>query len=345
METTKETISTTTTDIIINDSALRDKMISRLEVLDKVKKLFLISYNEMATVGQVADYYEVSANVLRQCIMKNREELENDGITVMMSRDFRELFKITLKESHRGHIVFEDENGNSTVLSSSKTMFLSKRAILRIGMLLRDSSVAQEVRTQLLNTFEEASPEQKVVAMDEESTLILKIAMSDSLEDRGIAVAAYREFKNRHAQEMQATIDTLNVENDALAYKEMEWEPRAIVEKLMRTYAAKCFHNCPYNYAASLSWKRLYDELYYEYRISLASRRAHGEQRKSPLLDYVHEEEWPILVAKAFSMCRRNNCNMEKIIGNDVVLERIERCVEEAASYEVKTQLDAVGGK
>lgn len=32
----------------------------------------------------------------------------------------------------------------------------SKRAVLRFGMLLRDSEVAKEVRTQLLNIKEEA---------------------------------------------------------------------------------------------------------------------------------------------------------------------------------------------
>ena len=47
-------------------------------------------------------------------------------------------------------------------------MCFSKRAILRIGMLLRDSKVAQEVRTQLLNTFENASDKIKTQDIDEE---------------------------------------------------------------------------------------------------------------------------------------------------------------------------------
>ena len=43
-----------------------------------------------------------------------------------------------------------------------------QRAIPRIGMLLRDSDVAKEVRTQLLNIEEKASGETKTHDIDEE---------------------------------------------------------------------------------------------------------------------------------------------------------------------------------
>jgi hypothetical protein len=50
----------------------------------------------------------------------------------------------------------------------------SKRAILRIAMLLRDSKIAQEIRTQLLNTFEHSTNEQRTVDIDEKPQLVKK---------------------------------------------------------------------------------------------------------------------------------------------------------------------------
>lgn len=333
-------VTTTASEDIITDHAMRDQMISRIEVLDKVKNLFLISYNDMATVSQVADYYEVSSNALRQCIMRNRDEVEEDGIALMNSGEFKQLYHITPKETTRGRMVFEDAIGSEFMLSPGKTMFLSKRAILRIGMLLRDSIIAREVRTQLLNGHEKTSDEQKSLDLDEEKMLACRISLADTVEERCIAVSEYREYINRHTTALRETIatlnaenDALNVENDALAYKEMMWTPRAIVEKLIRIYAARAFRECAYSYAVTTSWNRFFDELYYEFRISLASRRKRSGKRKVTLLNFAKDDEWPVLVAKSFAMCRRLGCNVEKSIGNDVVMQQIEQSVEAAAQY------------
>ena len=54
----------------------------------------------------------------------------------------------------------------------------SKRAVLRFGMLLRDSKIAKEVRTQLLNVFEYSTDTQKTQAIDEEKRLLTDISMA-----------------------------------------------------------------------------------------------------------------------------------------------------------------------
>lgn len=47
-----------------------------------------------------------------------------------------------------------------------------KRAILRVGMLLRDSEVAKEVRTQLLNIEEHTATEVKTYEIDYEQEVL-----------------------------------------------------------------------------------------------------------------------------------------------------------------------------
>ncbi|PDY07989.1 hypothetical protein COM83_33620, partial [Bacillus cereus] len=67
-----------------------------------------------------------------------------------------------------------------------------KRAILRVGMLLRDSEVAKEVRNQLLNIEEHTATEVKTYEIDYEQQLHLKlgqaVAVSSVHDDRVIGL-------------------------------------------------------------------------------------------------------------------------------------------------------------
>lgn len=57
-----------------------------------------------------------------------------------------------LVKTKRGGFDILDDNGSIIDTGSNKGILLfTRRAILRVGMLLRDSEVAKEVRTYLLN--------------------------------------------------------------------------------------------------------------------------------------------------------------------------------------------------
>lgn len=77
-----------------------------------------------------------------------------DGYTVYTSKEIKSFYSdnksLQKIESYRGYFIINFENENVR-LGNGKTGLFPKRAILRIGMLLRDSEVAKEVRTQLLN--------------------------------------------------------------------------------------------------------------------------------------------------------------------------------------------------
>jgi len=60
----------------INDEQLRQKYLDKINVLEKVKDLLTLPGTEIMTTRQVAEYYEVTQEVIRDNIRRNREELE-----------------------------------------------------------------------------------------------------------------------------------------------------------------------------------------------------------------------------------------------------------------------------
>jgi phage antirepressor YoqD-like protein len=115
--------------------ALRDRNIARTEVLDKVKALALLPGDTYATTELVADFYEVDAETVKKTVQRSLDELTSDGFRVLRGDELRDMKSL-------GGI-------------SSRTPGLAvfpRRAILRVGMLLRDSEIAKRVRTHLLDT-------------------------------------------------------------------------------------------------------------------------------------------------------------------------------------------------
>ncbi|PHF25522.1 hypothetical protein COF79_15240 [Bacillus toyonensis] len=138
---------------VIDNRMERDKLVERVEVLDKVKQLFLLPELEMATTQQVADFYGVNKKVIDNLVLKNKDEITGDGYKVIDGKDLVNLLKRSTKiENMKGYVLID---GNKVGYGSNG--FFPKRAILRVGMLLRDSEVAKEVRTQLLNVEESAT--------------------------------------------------------------------------------------------------------------------------------------------------------------------------------------------
>lgn len=96
----------------------------------------------------VADYYEVGVEAIKSLIKDHRDELTSDGLKVLSSIEFKDLARS-----------FEDKGMFGFSSKTRGLTLIPRRAILRIGMLLRDSQVARTVRTYLLNVEEEARAE------------------------------------------------------------------------------------------------------------------------------------------------------------------------------------------
>ena len=146
---------TRTANDILENKELRNELMNRTEVLGKVKELFLLPGTQAMTMTQVADFYGVEKKTVEKTFHRHRDEVELDGIYSTKAVDLASslLRQNVGVRNLQGYKEFEIADGVTLRLpNNGKIIMFPTRAILRIGMLLRDSEVAKEVRTQLLNT-------------------------------------------------------------------------------------------------------------------------------------------------------------------------------------------------
>ncbi|MGW6906920.1 restriction endonuclease [Streptomyces sp. NPDC054940] len=109
-------------------------MLERTDVLDRVKALSLLPDGMHVTTAMVAAYFEVAVKTLESVVEDHQEELAANGYQVLTGTRLA-LFKRA-----------------SGIQSRAKALALfSRRAVLNIAMLLRDSEVARQVRVYLLD--------------------------------------------------------------------------------------------------------------------------------------------------------------------------------------------------
>jgi hypothetical protein len=190
---------------LVESPTLRARYAGRTDVLDRVKALALLPDGVHATKELVAGYYAVPAQAIDSTVHDYRKELIGDGYRVLRGVELRE-FATSFEEV---------TNGPATVSPKARSLALfPRRAILRVGMLLRDSPVAQQVRTYLLDTEADAGHRQHVAAGDPTAaaealelaqhraqmrTLERTTAAAEVLRAmQGIVDAAWLEAKARH---------------------------------------------------------------------------------------------------------------------------------------------------
>ena len=233
------------TEQLIENKEMRNKVIERVEVLDKVKNLFLIPDMEVMTTRMIADYYEVELSVIQQNYLKNKDEIDGDGTQVYKSGiNFLDYFKNSARiEQKNGKKIVEFKNGVSIIVPNANVRVFTKRACLRIGMMLRDSVIAKEVRTQLLNVFETTTDEQRSIHIDEETMLYMnamKAYQAGDLESYFKATMEVNAYTNRNTARLEAAVSVLETENEMLAKGIAKWGDREICNKIIRYMSNTC---------------------------------------------------------------------------------------------------------
>ncbi|HJV46601.1 MAG TPA: hypothetical protein VJ824_12880 [Bacillota bacterium] len=125
-------------EALIESKSLRDSHINNVEVLNKVKALSLLPDDIHTTIEHVANYFEVTKRWVEELIADNREEVQSDGLKIVSKKELTELN-------------FGDLESFGISKYAASITLIPRRAVLRIGMLLRDSQVAKRVRDYLLN--------------------------------------------------------------------------------------------------------------------------------------------------------------------------------------------------
>lgn len=233
-------------------------------------------------------YYEVGEKAIETIYSRHRDELESDGVSLKSYKEFLNIQNEGLEISYVvGKTIFTFANGNELTVPNRGLKVFPRRAILRVGMLLRDSEVAKEVRTQLLNIEEKTSTEIKTEDIKEEQKLMLSVGMAVASGDANavaIASANLVAFKNRHIEKLQN-------DNKALAGEILSWSDRKKLNAGVRQLAAVT--GIPFGNM----WNELYKNLQYKYGICLKQRGG------KPFIQWVDESEWENVIKTFCAMC------------------------------------------
>ncbi|MFF3336711.1 restriction endonuclease [Streptomyces sp. NPDC002888] len=127
--------------VLMESKSLRGSVLERTDVLDRVKALSLLPDGMHVTTAMVAAYFEVAETVVNNLLSRHRQELESNGLRVLRGADLREFHKLNVSSS----------SGGGFPQRRSSLAIWSRRAVLNVAMLLRDSEVARQVRVYLLD--------------------------------------------------------------------------------------------------------------------------------------------------------------------------------------------------
>jgi hypothetical protein len=115
------------------------------EILNRAKALVFAAWQGqgIASTEQIAEFYEVPPNTVRSAVkVKNyREELNSDGLKVL-----------------RGKVLKDVRSIIDLTPDTPQALSWTPRAALRLGMFLRDSPVAKQVRNLLIEMAVQSQP-------------------------------------------------------------------------------------------------------------------------------------------------------------------------------------------
>ena len=291
---------------IIESKETRDKMMERSEVLDKVKKLFLIPGMEMITLKQVADYFDVSPETIKSVYFRNQREIDSDGVRSVAYRDFSNVSFCNVR-NEKGKSIYELDNGMTLEVPNRGTRCFSRRAVLRIAMLLRDSKIAQEIRTQLLNIFDKTSEETRVADIEDEQSLMGEFGKQLAYGNNEEALRVFcliQQLHNKHIKQLTEANEKLTEINKLLADGVNTWDNRQILNAMVRAITHRRYGD---NY--QVGWNLFYKRLHYTAGIWLKGRD--GECR---LIDKIKPEEWITVLQCAAAWCIELNIDVAEVI-------------------------------
>lgn len=302
----------------IDDRKLRDNNVEHYEVLEKVKKLLLIPNTDFMTITQVAEYYStysndeqikdniVTSDGIRKLYLLHQDEFDSDGVCIKSYKDFLIGNQFTL-ENLKEKIRLIHSSGMTLEIPNRGIRIFPRRAVLRIGMLLRDSIVAKEVRNQLLNIEEKTSTETKTQDIDQEQNLMLSVGMAVASGDAtAVASAKLVEFKNRH-------IKRLENDNKALAEGILEWCDRNKLNAGIRQLASVT--GIPF----SKMWNELYKNLQYKYGICVKQRGG------TPYIQWIEEYEWDDVMKTFCAMCEAYKQSPTEMLQQTTPVDNLKR--------------------
>lgn len=186
----------------LTESATLREQYSDTSVLDRVKVVPTLPDNLHLTTEMVATFYDVPVETIKTSIQDNKDELIRNGLRVLKGTELKQLKQdVSAGEGSKA--------GNQPSINpkvSQLTLF-NRRTLLNVGMLLRDSEVAKQVRMYLLEVEESATVEQKDSAIN--ATLVRLEEKVDELSEN---LGDYNQIEaEANGLNLSATADILGM--------------------------------------------------------------------------------------------------------------------------------------
>ncbi|PJN02415.1 hypothetical protein CG740_15340 [Streptomyces sp. CB01201] len=141
---------------LLESRTLRADHVGRVDVLEKVRALRLLPDGTHLSTEGVAQYFQVPAEAVNSTVKRHRDELHSNGLRTLKGAELQAFEMANLAIS-------KDDRAPSYPQGRAHLRLFTRRTVLNIAMLLRDSEVARCVRTYLLDTEETA---RTVIASD-----------------------------------------------------------------------------------------------------------------------------------------------------------------------------------
>jgi hypothetical protein len=159
--------------IYTESKTARDETINTVEYdfLDKMKAIVYLTDDMVLSLDQVANYYESTKKSVDTIITRNKEEFL-DEITVLRGQDL-----IDFKEK----VSLLHVEGDMISNKAPSLTLVTKRALLRIGMIMTGNAMATRVRNYLLNLEEDAKFDRKQWAIQREVGIVERKRMTSAI--------------------------------------------------------------------------------------------------------------------------------------------------------------------
>ena len=271
-------------EILLTNLQKRKENLNHIEVLEQVGTLLSLPNTELYTTEMVAEYFnDVIYKTLESCITYNKQELEENGYRVYTKENLLTLnFNVKTK---RGGFNILDENGNVVGSGSNKGIALfTKRAILNVAMLLRDSDIAKEIRNRILDIVHdsekgEGNVDTVIEEVSEEKQLMLDridAEINGDFDKVCVINAKLFAIKNKRIKELENKIDNITIHSLTIE------DSKKVINRLVRKIAS-----VEYNNRFSLAWNEFYSKLNYKLNINIKARN----KIKGSYLNSLTEEE------------------------------------------------------
>lgn len=270
---------------LLTNAKRREENMGRVEVLDKVGTLLSLPNTELYTTEMVANYYEVPVETVKSVVNYNNDELKNNGYSLQSKENLLSL-NFNLKTKRGGFNILDNE-GNIVATGNNKGIAtFTKRTVLNVGMLLRDSEIAKEIRSRLLDVVHDSEKGNGDISTVIEEVSEEKQLMLDRMEaefngdfDKVCEInAKLFALKNKRIKELEDEVETITTHSLTIE------ESSDVINRLIRIIAVK-----EYNNQFSKVWGDFYSKLNYKLGINIKSRTK--KKKSDSYLSTLSEEE------------------------------------------------------